>query len=98
MQQAGIDEHLSNQAPTILKDNISWHFPFLSSNTTPWQLEGVIQALKSKGYPHLTAVHNDTVVTDPYKGGKLNKLTPIYRKYNIEERYNFLPEEMKWNE
>ena len=30
---------------TILKDNISWHFPFPAANTTPWQLEGTIQAL-----------------------------------------------------
>jgi hypothetical protein len=31
---------LDATAPTILKDNISWHFPFPAANTTPWQLEG----------------------------------------------------------
>ena len=32
------------QSNTILKDNISWHYPFPGANTTPWQLEGAIQA------------------------------------------------------
>ena len=35
---------------TILKDNISWHFPFPAANTTPWQLEGTIQALARRGF------------------------------------------------
>ena len=34
---------------TILKDNISWHFPFPGANTTPWQLEGTILALRARG-------------------------------------------------
>ena len=32
---------LTRGATTILKDNISWHFPFPAANTTPWQLEGM---------------------------------------------------------
>ena len=31
---------LDRTLTTILKDNISWHYPFPSANTTPWQLEG----------------------------------------------------------
>jgi len=81
---------------TILKDNISWHFPFLGANTTPWQLEGTIKALKKAGYEKIVAVHNNTVVTDPFKGGKLNRLAPIYKKYGIKELYNFKPEDIKW--
>ena len=26
---------LPRQSPVILKDNITWHLPFLSANTTP---------------------------------------------------------------
>ncbi len=37
---AGMRSALDPGAPTILKDNISWHFPFPAANTTPWQLEG----------------------------------------------------------
>ena len=81
---------------TILKDNISWHLPYLSANTTPWQLEGVIRALKDAGYREIVAVHNNTVVTDPYKGGELNRLTPIYKKYGIKELYNFDPGDIAW--
>lgn len=96
MEMAGVKDLLPKDRPIILKDNISWHYPFLSANTTPWQLEGVIVALKNFGYKEIVAVHNNTVVTNPYKGGALNKLTPIYRKYNIKELYNFRPDEVKW--
>lgn len=42
MELAGVKSALDLDVATILKDNISWHFPFLSANTTPWQLEGTI--------------------------------------------------------
>jgi uncharacterized protein (DUF362 family) len=83
---------------TILKDNISWHFPYISANTTPWQLEGTISALRNAGYDRICSVHNNTVVTDPFKGQMLNKLAPIYKKYDIEEKYNFIPEDIRWIE
>ena len=41
----GVSNALAPGKTTILKDNISWHFPFPAANTTPWQLEGTIQAL-----------------------------------------------------
>jgi len=95
MHSAGFESTLPKNKITILKDNISWHYPYLSANTTPWQLEGVILALKKSGYKNIVAVHNNTVVTNPYKGGKLNRLTAIYKKYGIEEKYNFL-KDFKW--
>ena len=39
MHLADVKQHLDPSATTILKDNISWHFPFPSANSTPWQLE-----------------------------------------------------------
>jgi len=96
VQLAGMREALDPQVPTILKDNISWHMPFLSANTTPWQLEGTIRALRAAGFNDLVAVHNETVVTDPYKGGRLNKLEPVYRRYGIPGKYNFLAKDMTW--
>jgi uncharacterized protein (DUF362 family) len=98
MEMAGIEEALDIKTTTILKDNISWHFPFLSANTTPWQLEGTILGLKAAGFMDLVAVHNNTVVTDPFKGGRLNKLDPIYKRYGILEKYNFLPKDITWEE
>ncbi len=96
MELAGVKEALDPDATTILKDNISWHFPFLSANTTPWQLEGTIRGLKEAGFRDLLAVHNNTVVTDPFKGTRLNKLEPVYKRYRVPEKYNFLPRDMRW--
>ena len=93
---AEVERALDTGTATILKDNISWHLPFISANTTPWQLEGTIQGLKKRGYSELVAVHNNTVVTDPFQGGRLNRLTPLYRKYEIPERYTFRSQDMKW--
>jgi len=96
MRMADFEEALPRDKATILKDNISWHFPYISANTTPWQLEGTILALINAGYKNITAVHNNTVVTNSYKGQVKNKLAPIYKKYQIEERCNFLPEDIRW--
>ncbi|MDY6854729.1 MAG: DUF362 domain-containing protein [Thermodesulfobacteriota bacterium] len=96
MEMSGVKEGIDLQATTILKDNISWHYPFLSANTTPWQLEGTILGLKMAGFHDLVAVHNNTVVTDSFKGGRLNKLDPVYQHYAIPEKYNFLPQDITW--
>lgn len=96
MAMAGFENELKKDKATILKDNISWHFPYPAANTTPWQLEGTILALQKAGYSDLVAVHNNTVVTNAYRGGKLNKLDPLYERYGVQERYNFLPDDIKW--
>lgn len=93
---AGAREALDPKVPTILKDNISWHFPFLSANTTPWQLEGTIQGLQKAGISDLIAIHNKTVVTNSPKGQRLCKLAPVYKKYGIVEKENFNPEHTRW--
>jgi len=93
---AGLASALDNKKQTILKDNISWHLPFPGANTVPWQLEGTIKSLKAAGLDDLAAVHNNTVVTDPYVGGRLLKLKPLYEKYGITERYNNDPNDLKW--
>lgn len=93
---AGIEDALDKNKTTILKDNISWHFPFLSANTTPWQLEGVCQALIDLGFKDISSVHNNTVVTNAHKGQELNKLAPIYKKYGVKELYNFDVNDIKW--
>ena len=87
---------LDPKAKTILKDNISWHYPFPGANTTPWQLEGSIQALRGSGYEDLVCVQNKTVVTNAFKGEDLNRYLPIFSKYNIPVLYNFRDGDMKW--
>jgi uncharacterized protein (DUF362 family) len=96
MQMAEFERHLSPASTTILKDNISWHFPFPGANTTPWQLEGTILGLRNHGYQDLVCVQNKTVVTDAFKGEDLNKYVPIFRRYQIPVLYNFKSEDMQW--
>ncbi len=90
--------HLDAGARTILKDNISWHFPFPAANTTPWQLEGTILALRARGYADQVCVQNKTVVTDAFKGEDLNGYLPIFHRYEIPVLYNFKDEDMRWVE
>src|SRR6185436_18065144 len=94
---AEVERALAPGATTILKDNISWHFPFPGANTTPWQLEGTIRSLRGRGYADLVCVQNKTVVTDAFKGEDLNGYVPIFKKYGIPVRYNFKPEDMTWS-
>ncbi len=96
MELAELEGALSKSSTTILKDNISWHFPFPGANTTPWQLEGTTRALRNHGYRDLVCVQNKTVVTDAFKGEDLNKYVPIFRRYDIPVLYNFKDADMKW--
>src|SRR6266511_5999663 len=86
---AGAREHLDPSATTILKDNISWHFPFPGANTTPWQLEGTIRALARRGFNDQVCVQNKTVVTNAFKGEDLDHYLPIFKEYRIPVLYNF---------
>jgi len=95
---AGMRDTLDASATTILKDNISWHFPFPAANTTPWQLEGTILALRAAGYEDLTCVQNRTVVTDAFKGEDLNRYIPVLKHYRVPILYNFKSGDMKWVE
>jgi uncharacterized protein (DUF362 family) len=95
---AGMKEALDPTAKTILKDNISWHLMYPGSNTTPWQLEGTIMALKANGFNDLVNVHNKTVVTIADLGDRYNKFGPVLEKYGISKKYNFKPEDMSWVE
>src|SRR5262244_3575946 len=93
---ADMPSALARGATTILKDNISWHYPFPAANTTPWQLEGTIQALRASGYRDVTCVQNKTVVTDAFKGEDLNHYKPIFRQYDVPVLFNFKETDMKW--
>ena len=93
---AGGAQALDRSATTILKDNISWHYPMPAANTTPWQLEGTILALQGAGFNDLSCVQNQTVVTNAFKGEDLNGYLPIFRRYNIPVLYNFRTEDMRW--
>ncbi len=96
MELAGLREALDSGATTMLKDNISWHFPFPGANTTPWQLEGTILGLRQAGFQDVVCVQNKTVVTNAFKGEDLNGYVPIFRAHDIPVLYNFRDEDMRW--
>jgi hypothetical protein len=96
MEMAGISQALDRTKPTILKDNISWHFFYPGANTTPWQLEAAVLGLQRAGFKDISCVQNETVVTNAYKGERLNRYQGIFRKYDLDIKYNFRPEDIKW--
>ena len=85
MNLAGYQDVIAKDADTALKVNISWHFFFPGCSTTPWQLDGVIRAMKRDGYdPSLIhACHNRTVVIDAHLGEAENKQLPVVQAHGL---------------
>src|SRR5215208_348449 len=81
MNLAGYQDVIAKDADTALKVNISWHFFFPGSSTTPWQLDGVIRAMKQDGYdPSLiNACHNRSVVSVGLLGEVENMQLPVVK-------------------
>ena len=82
---ADYQQVIAKDADTALKVNISWHFFFPGSSTTPWQLDGVIRAMKRDGYdPSLIhACHNRTVVIDAHLGERENKQINVINAHGL---------------
>ena len=82
---AGYEDHISKDVPALLKLNLSWTKYFPSCSSQPWQLEGVVRTLLRDGFAKekLLAVENKTVVTNPLKGARNNKWSPILERYGI---------------
>lgn len=78
-------QFLPQEKDTLIKLNLSWTKYFPSCSSQPWQLEGVVKALKEDGYrsDQLIPVENKTVVTNPVKGAKNNKWKPILDQYGL---------------
>ena len=83
MRLAGADSALSPECETLLKINISWQHWYPGCSTAPWQLEGVICALRNMGHRRLIAAHNGTVVVDSFEGEVNNKHKPVQDKYEL---------------
>lgn len=85
MNLAGYQEVVDPAVETALKINISWHFFFPGSSTTPWQLEGVIRSLLNDGYARekIHACHNRTVVIDAHLGERENKQLNVVESFGL---------------
>ncbi len=97
MKLADFEAALPKGPTTGLKINISWQTWYPACSTTPWQLEGVIRALRQAGYDDLVGVHNDTVVVDTAVGEFNNKHRFVTDKYNVPCIYLY-EEDFEWFE
>jgi uncharacterized protein (DUF362 family) len=95
MNLANYQQVIDKQADTALKVNISWHFFFPGSSTTPWQLEGVIRALQKDGYDKnlIHACHNRTVVIDAHLGERENKQINVVQEHGLRNVHLYEGEE-----
>ena len=95
MNLACYQDELPKNVDTALKINISWHFFYPGSSTTPWQLEGVIRTMKRDGYdPALIhGCHNRTVVTDSHLGERENKQINVTDHHGLRNIHLYEGEE-----
>jgi uncharacterized protein (DUF362 family) len=95
MNLAGYQDTIAKDADTALKINISWHFFFPGSSTTPWQMEGVIRAMKRDGYDKnlIHACHNRTVVIDAHLGERENKQVNVVEAHGLRNVHLYEGEE-----
>jgi len=92
MELAGVRDALPQDNETILKINVSWQTWYPACSTTPWQLEGVVQALQSAGYENLIGAQNNTVVVDAYVAERNNKHKYIVEKYGLRNVHLYEPQ------
>lgn len=97
MQLAEFRYALPKDIQTGLKINISWQTWYPGCSSTPWQLEGVIKALKNEGYEDLVGVHNDTVVVNTEDAEVNNKHRLITDRYDVPCLYLY-NEDFEWIE
>ncbi len=92
---ARYQEVVAKGADTALKINISWHFFYPASSTTPWQLDGVIAAMLRDGFdPALIhGCHNRTVVIDAHLGERENKQLPVIQAHGLRNVHLYEGEE-----
>ncbi len=95
MNLAGYQDVINRTADTGLKINISWHFFYPGSSTVPWQLDGVINAMKKDGYdPDLIhGCHNRTVVIDAHLGERENKQVNVTDAHGLRNVHLYEGEE-----
>ena len=95
MNLAGYQDVVDRTVDTALKINISWHFFYPASSTTPWQLDGVIHAMKRDGYDPslLHGCHNRTVVIDSHLGERENKQIDVIQAHGLRNIHLYEGEE-----
>ena len=91
MHLADYQSFLPKNTATLLKINISWQHYYPACSTTPWQLDGVIRALRADGYDELIPAHNGTVVVDPVEGAHNNRHRAVEDKHGLSSVFLDFP-------
>ena len=97
MKLADFEGALPKENRTGLKINISWQTWYPACSSTPWQIEGVTQALQKAGYKDIVGVHNDTVVVNTADGERNNKHKFVTDKMGIPCLYLY-NQDFEWVE
>jgi uncharacterized protein (DUF362 family) len=67
----------------ILRPSVRRHFPFPGANTTPWQLEGVVHALRAAGCYDLIWSPPRPGIASAFAGEDLHGYLPILRANSV---------------
>ena len=97
MELAGYTQTLPAGVDTLLKINISWHHYYPACSTTPWQFDGVTQAMLKAGWrpEQLIPAQNATVVVDPKLGSVRTHLVSVADRHGLEFVWLYEPE-VEW--
>jgi uncharacterized protein (DUF362 family) len=95
MHLAEYEKFISKESEVALKLNISWGVFYPACSTTPWQIDGVVNALLDDGYDKkkLYACHNKTVVVSAKKGEMNNKHKNVIDKHSLRNIHLYEGEE-----
>jgi uncharacterized protein (DUF362 family) len=93
MKLAEYEKALDKSVDTALKINISWHFFYPGSSTTPWQLDGVIRSMLADGFQRelIHGCHNRTVVIDAHLGERENKQINVIEAHGLRNVHLYEP-------
>jgi len=97
MKLADFTSAIPKTNQTGIKINISWQTWYPACSSTPWQLEGVIRALKNGEYSDIVGIHNDTVVVNTNEAEVNNKHRYVTDLYQIPCMYLY-NQEFEWFE
>jgi uncharacterized protein (DUF362 family) len=83
MELAQFRRQLDPHATVLLRPDARRHFPFPAANTTPWQLEGALRALRATGCREVAWLPPRTHRANIGAGKDLSGYLPILGSYSV---------------
>jgi uncharacterized protein (DUF362 family) len=80
---AGLEQALAAGVPTLLQRDITSHHPLPAANTTPWQLDGSIRALRSSGFTALSVAPSEDTTIDAVRADAENHYRPVLERHGL---------------